>query len=241
VEDEQWPSEAFRCASALVQSANPNKRICVLDVGSHKGETFRHFSNLIPGDLTYFGFEPNPESFAALSGIAESASNTSRSVSFFPTAVGATSESVVFRIAKASEVSGILVPETELLERVPSGDHELKATVEVDQICVDDFIERNQLGSVDILKIDTEGYDLEVVRGAVNSLRRGLVDVVVCEVFFVKYRENQAFFWDIATELASLGFSFVNLFDARNTSQARLYTANAIWVSPRLSLQLGYL
>jgi hypothetical protein len=60
-------------------------------------------------------------------------------------------------------------------------------------------------------------------------------------VFFVKYRENQAYFWDLATEFANLGFLFVNLFDACNTSQARLYTANAIWVSPRLALELGYL
>jgi len=239
--DHDWPSEALRFASELVQSANPNGTICVVDVGAHRGESFRHFSDLIPGDFTYFGFEPNPESFATLSGLAESSSYSARSVSFLPTAVGATSGSVTLRITNASAVSGILVPEPELLKRVPNGDHELKETVEVDQICVDDFIEQNHLGTVGVLKIDTEGYNLEVVRGASNSLRQGLVDVVVCEVFFVKYRENQAYFWDLATEFANLGFLFVNLFDACNTSQARLYTANAIWVSPRLALELGYL
>ena len=159
----------------------------------------------------------------------------------FPVAVGAKAGRVIFRVANASEVSGILSPEAELLDRVPTGDHGLKATLEVEQICIDDFITEKQLAKVNVLKIDTEGYDLEVVRGATESLRQGVVDVVVCEVFFVKYRENQAYYWDIATELENLGFSFVNLFDARNTEQGRLYTANAIWASPSLSLKLGYL
>ena len=239
--DHDWPSEALRCAADLVQATGPNRQICVLDVGAHRGETFLHISNLIPGDLSYFGFEPNPESFAVLAALEEEERTAGRSAVFSPVAVGAKPGSVVFRIANASEVSGILLPEAELLGRVPTGDHGLKDILEVEQISIDDFVAEKQLARVDVLKIDTEGYDLEVIRGATKSLRQELVDVVVCEVFFVKYRENQAYFWDIATELANLGFSFVNLFDARNTGQGRLYTANAIWVSPNLSLKLGYL
>lgn len=241
MKDDDWPSEALRCAADLVHSTEPSQRICVLDVGAHRGETFRHISSLIPGALSYFGFEPNPESFALLVDLEEKERTAMRSISFSPVAVGAKAGSVVFRVANASEVSGILSPEAELLDRVPTGDHGLKATLEVEQICIDDFIAEKQLAKVNVLKIDTEGYDLEVVRGATESLRQGVVDVVVCEVFFVKYRENQAYYWDIATELANLGFSFVNLFDARNTGQGRLYTANAIWASPSLSLKLGYL
>ena len=241
MKDHDWPSEALRCAADLVQATEPGQRICVLDVGAHRGETFRHISSLIPGALSYFGFEPNPESFVLLVDLEEKAQTAKRSISFFPVAVGAKPGLVAFRIANASEVSGILRPEAELLDRVPTGDHGLKAALEVEQICIDDFIAEKQLARVNVLKIDTEGYDLEVVRGATESLRQGVIDVVVCEVFFVKYREHQAYFWDIAIELANLGFSFVNLFDARNTGQERLYTANAIWASPSLSLKLGYL
>jgi FkbM family methyltransferase len=241
LEEQDWPSEALQFARGLTKSADSNRNTCILDVGAHRGESFRHFSGLISGDLNYFGFEPNPESFGMLTQLEEKVKDTRRSVSFFPFAVGAASESVEFRVTNSSEVSGVLVPEPELLERVPSGDHELKRIIEVDQISIDDFIQKNNLRVVDILKIDTEGYDLEVIRGARNSLRRGLIEIVICEVFFVKYRQNQAYFWDLATEFENLGFSFVNLFDARNTTQGRLYTANAIWTSPRLSVELGYL
>lgn len=239
--ENNWPSEALKFAAGLVHSIESGREWCVLDVGAHKGETFRHISSLIPGRLRYFGFEPNPESFQALAELEKSKHDTDQFVSFSSVAVGAKAGRVAFRVANASEVSGILSPESELLNRVPAGDHALKSMVEVEQICVDDFISDENLTKVDILKIDTEGYDLEVIRGAMQSLGRGLIDVVVCEVFFVKYREGQAYFWDIAAELGKLGFSFVNLFDTRDTGQGRLYTGNAIWVSPALSAKLFYL
>ncbi len=241
MKNESWPSEALRTATELVAEDGKAAKLSVIDVGAHQGETFQHFSDLIEGEFDYYGFEPNPESFTELEGVVSPQRDDRRSVTCFPAAVGASAGSVLFRVAKASEVSGVLVPESELLIRVASGDHELKEAIDVPQICIDDFLAKQKIASVNILKIDTEGYDLEVIRGAQASLRRGIVDVVVCEVFFVRYRENQAYFWDIASVLAELGYSFVNLFDSRNTGQGRLYTANAIWVSPRLSVGLGYL
>lgn len=46
---------------------------------------------------------------------------------------------------------------------------------------VDDEIERQSIAQVDMLKIDAEGYDLHVLRGAKRSLARGVVDVVQFE------------------------------------------------------------
>lgn len=241
MKNESWPSEALRSATELVAQDDKAVKLLVVDVGAHQGETFQNFSDLIEGEFDYYGFEPNPESFTELTRVVNAQKDDRRSVTCFPVAVGASTGSVSFRIAKASEVSGVLVPESELLIRVASGDHELKEAVDVPQICIDDFLAQQKIASVNILKIDTEGYDLEVIWGAQASLRRGIVDVVVCEVFFVRYRESQAYFWDIASVLAELGYSFVNLFDSRNTGQGRLYTANAIWLSPLLSVGLGYL
>lgn len=241
MENDDWPSEAMQAATQLVNRDGSDHRLSVVDVGAHKGETLRHFSSLITGKFDYFGFEPNPESFTELMKAVDPQLEDSQTVEFFPVAVGASTGSVTFRIAGASEVSGVLVPEAELLVRVPAGDHELKKEIRVPQICIDDFILQQDLAKVHVLKVDTEGYDLEVLRGAKGSLKTGIVDIVLCEVFFVKYREKQAYFWDIAAALEKLGYSFVNLFDTRTTGQGRLYTANAIWVSPNLSAELGYL
>lgn len=235
----EWPSDAIRAAVELVRRASPSAPPVVVDVGAHHGETMAHLVNSVPNEFSYFGFEPNPESFEKLTRAAMSLPNRVLAT-LLPVAAGPVSGSVDFQVTQASAVSGVLTPETELMTRVPTGDHKVERKIEVDQVSIDDLCSKYELKEITILKIDAEGYDLEVLKGALQSLSGGVVDLVVCEVFFVKYREGQAFFWDIATFLTGLGFSFVDFFDSRKTHQNRLYTANSIWASPKLSAELGY-
>ena len=60
-------------------------------------------------------------------------------------------------------------------------------------------------------------------------------------MFFVKYRKNQCYFWDIASYLQKYNYSFVNLYDTRNTSQGRLYTGNGLWISNDLAQKNNFL
>lgn len=236
----EWPSDAIRAAVDLSRSSSSGNPSVVFDVGAHHGESLHHFADLVPAQFRYFGFEPNPESYAKLVTAAESIPE--RVVpTFFPFAVGAAHGAVDFQVTRASAVSGVLKPEPELMTRVPTGDHKVERQIEVEQVSIDDVCFKYGLDKIAILKIDTEGYDLEVLKGASTTLSRGIVDVVVCEVFFVRYREGQAFFWDIAAFIEGLDFSFVDFFDSRKTHQKRLYTANAVWVSPEFSQKLGYL
>lgn len=233
-----WPSEAIENAISLF-SEKQQGRLSVIDVGAHRGETFESFYRSVP-QLSYLGFEPNPDSFHALQSlIREQADNNQ--ILCFEKAVGPVSGRVAFRVTKASEVCGVLMPEEELRSRVPSGDHELMETIDVDQVSLDEFLREQNIEQIDILKVDAEGYDLEVLLGATDALRKNRIDVVVCEVFFVKYRQNQAYFWDIARHLEDCGYRFFNLFDTRNTGQGRLYTGNGVWVGPKMALELGFL
>jgi FkbM family methyltransferase len=52
-------------------------------------------------------------------------------------------------------------------------------TIELES--VDRFAEQCHLGAVDFLKVDTEGYDLEVLAGASSLLRRHEIRFVLCE------------------------------------------------------------
>jgi hypothetical protein len=51
----------------------------------------------------------------------------------------------------------------------------------VDTISLDDYLERHQLGHLDMLKIDVEGGELEVISGAKKSIAC-LRPMVICEV-----------------------------------------------------------
>ena len=59
-----------------------------------------------------------------------------------------------------------------------------RADAEPKQVAVttlDAEIERRGISFVDILKIDAEGYDLHVLKGVTNSLKRGIIDVIQFE------------------------------------------------------------
>lgn len=56
---------------------------------------------------------------------------------------------------------------------------------------VDWFLSQNRIDAVDLLKIDTQGFDMQVLLGTADSLRRGMVKNVLVELNFVRLYENQ--------------------------------------------------
>jgi FkbM family methyltransferase len=229
-----WPDAGLEAALNLFKAINPDE-IIMVDVGAHRGESLRSFSQLWSGSLKYVGLEPNPNAFIDLEMLSGTIRTNSRQVSCLQCAAGHQDGTARFLVTEASAVSGILQAINGLSERVPSGDHQVISEFEVKVVSVESLVSRLSLERVDLFKIDTEGYDLEVLRGAQGLLASQSVGAVLTEVFFVPYRVDQAYFWDIASFMSDLGYHFVNLYDTRETSQGRLYTGNALWVSSQLA------
>jgi FkbM family methyltransferase len=227
---EQWPDAALREALKLLKTKE-NSKINIVDVGAHYGETLVGIEAKINCNTNYLCLEPDKDTFAILCGVCDKSNNPRMTISPLCAAAGPVDGKVIFNQTKESAVSGILKPVKGLSERVPTGDHEIRNQLEVNQIKIDTLRKEYSFDIIDLLKIDAEGYDLEVLRGAESMLDKQAISVIVTEVFFVPYRDGQANFWDIAGYLNKKDYSFVNLFDTRDTKQGRLYTGNAIWVS----------
>ena len=56
---------------------------------------------------------------------------------------------------------------------------------------MDDFVEQHSIYEIDLLKTDTQGFDFEVLLGAKETLKHGLVKYVLVELNFVKMYEGQ--------------------------------------------------
>ena len=236
----KWPDQGLMTAFELLKPMSISEPI-LLDIGAHRGESLKIFSDNWPGPFNYIGVEPNPDAFGDLEMLANSIQSQDREISCLPLAASAKAGSICYLLTMVSAVAGILEPIDGLNERVPSGDHTIKKKFEVQTLCIPSILESQVLEKIDILKIDTEGYDLEVLKGSLNLLRSHAIGVVLTEVFFVPYRVNQAFFWDIAAFMHHQGYHFVNLYDTRNTSQDRLYTGNGLWVSPKVAQANNFL
>lgn len=238
--DHKWPDGALVASKRIVESMGRSD-FTFLDVGAHHGESVQSLKDWNLVSARCFAFEPNRNNFKTLKSRVGGISDDAFSCELLEYGVGATSRVEIFNETRASAVGGMLVPVDGLDSRVPSGDHQIVDEYEVKQISIDDFAESRSIERIDFLKIDTEGYDLEVLRGASTSLAKGMINVILTEAFFVNYRQGQCFYWDIAKYLHDFGFSFVNFFDTRNTSHDRIYTGNALWVSSVTASKLGYL
>lgn len=239
---EAWPDAGLQKAIELI-SIGENDWVNVIDVGGHYGETLITISEALQTNVSYHGFEPDPETFKVFEECALTVGKCKNNMrmSINRAALGPIDGKEVFTKTKADAVSGILKPAKGLSERVPSGDHEIISQFDVDLITIDSYLGKHEIDKLHLLKVDAEGYDLEVLKGASESLKKEIIDVVVCETFFVSYRENQAFFWDIARFLQQYNYMFVNMYDTRETGQGRLYTGNGVWVSRSSGITKGYL
>jgi hypothetical protein len=71
-------------------------------------------------------------------------------------------------------------------------------TILCDATSLDDFVHRQGLAKIDILKIDTEGYEVECLKGAQETLRR--TDRIVLEYHSFDLRD------EVMTILENSGF-----------------------------------
>jgi len=82
------------------------------------------------------------------------------------------------------------------------------AESEIECMTLADFAVKNEIAHIDFIKLDTQGTELEILRGAQGFLDR--VSIIRTEVEFVDLYEGQGLFDDIVSELSSRGFRFVD-------------------------------
>jgi hypothetical protein len=74
---------------------------------------------------------------------------------------------------------------------------------------IDNFIHNNEISRLDLIKIDTDGYELEVLKGGLNSLKR-FYPVIVFELSAYILRANNQTFSDFEKILIPLGYELLN-------------------------------
>lgn len=132
----------------------------VVDVGGNLGFTTLVFSRLAGGSGRVHTFEPGPRMFAKLSGMASR--NELTNVTLHHCGCGSKSESLVLNIP-ASSGNASLRPTDEVLATVKHQD-----TVQIRPL--DD--ELAGLEALAFIKVDTEGFEIDVLRGAEKLIQR---------------------------------------------------------------------
>lgn len=172
----------------------------VIDAGAHAGEFSSAIHAVIP-EAKIYAFEPLPDSSTQL----RKKLGRNGSVRVFQVALGEENGSVDFWRSSFSKSSSVL-PMSELHQSAfPWSADNRPITVKLRRL--DEYLEQMQLPGKTLLKIDVQGYEDRVLRGAVKLLEH--VHYVIVEVSIGQLYEGQADFHAIYDILAPFGFSYL--------------------------------
>jgi len=172
---------------------------CVIDVGAHTGWFFHCWLDWCPQARVY-AFEPYPASFRA----AVQNYGSDPRVRLVQMAVGEVVGEQVLNVLNKSIVSNSLLrPRESVWDELRYFTGSVTQTP-VAVTTLDAYAASNGLESIYLLKIDVQGYEMHVLRGAANMLSR--VDYVFIESGIRPLYEDAPRFSEVFEHLIARGF-----------------------------------
>lgn len=199
-----------------IQRIRPADQVRVIvDIGAHHGMTVRKYAAHFPKAHIH-AFEPDPRNMQQC---RVNTFDVDKRVTYVQKAVSDTDEGGLLRRAENDAMHQLVAPGED-----PTG------AQPVPTVTIDHYAAEHGLTHVDILKTDTEGRDIAVLRGASGLLAGGRVDFVYAECTFVRDNRQNTLYWDLEAFLAPCGFRLLGLYDQQQeTHPARLVYADALF------------
>lgn len=180
----------------LLELVTPENINVIYDIGAHVG-TWTLLAKAIFPSAQVHAFEP----LAEHQGGFRKQFVGAKDVTLHPVALGSANTSTFFHVNDASSASSVL-PLADAC-RFHFGLREVEQ-VPVRLHCLDDYRTAHQLSLPDMIKLDVQGYELEVLKGGPQCLRSA--KAVLMEVSFVELYCGQPLFADVVRFMADHGF-----------------------------------
>ena len=176
----------------------------VLDIGAHKGESIANM-NAIFSEINIYSFEPIKQNFVLLNEKYGGKSN----VKLYNVALGEENKMENINVNEFTPSSSIMEITEHHTSPFPFTSKTKTEQIEVKRM---DSV-WNDLGVNDniLAKIDTQGYELSVLKGFGEHLRK--IDVFIIETSFKELYKNQPLFSEIYSFLIEKGFVYIGSWD----------------------------
>lgn len=195
----------------------------VFDVGANVGQSAERFLDAFPAAELYC-FEPMPQTFAELDAKLPDEPRVHR----VQLALGASRGTGAMKSTQSRSTGASLVPS---MPDASSRDEDL-VTVTVEPL--DGFCAAEGIEHIGYLKIDTEGHDLEVLKGADRMLGDHRIDIVQVEAGMNRDNRLHVPLEHLKRHLEDRDYWLFGVYDQvleRPTQEARLRRANLLFVS----------
>jgi FkbM family methyltransferase len=173
----------------------------IFDVGANVGQSVEQLKAVFPKS-TIHSFEPGRETFARL---REHVANE-KNVFVRNCALGSSVGEQLFRENVESDMSSFL-------ELSKAGWGEVKSQETVPVTTIDQFLADHSIARIDILKSDTQGYELEVFKGAEQAIRQNRIGLIYFEFIFAEMYRNLPPFDQVYRHLVERDFLLVGIYN----------------------------
>ncbi len=228
-----WLSLPLVLGATTWGKALPWRPRSILDVGAHDGTVAEQLSQLY--HPTFMGLvEPLPDLAARLA-----ARRFAPRQRVFGCALGRQSGAATLNVLSWRASSSILdvTPESSDLLGLSL---DSVGTVDVPVRTLDDVMSDCGLTNLDLLKVDVQGYELEVFGGGRETLRQ--TSLIVTEVSFFDHYRGQPRFGDVYEFLRDAGFELSEMFNFSYDQDGRPLQSDAVFVnlaSPRPDVSIS--
>jgi len=184
-----------------------NQPFVLIDIGARRGfhPVFNNLKSIIK-----IGFEPEKKECDLLN------SNKNINEYYYPVALSNANQKISFYNTKNAGSSGILPPNQDFFSRFAGADDlEVTSKEEIETTTLDNFYKLNQINDLDFLKLDTEGFDLMILKGAEDIVKNFSLGVQ-SEVYFNPVRENVPYFGKVHELMEKYGLNLYILETGKN-------------------------
>jgi FkbM family methyltransferase len=217
------------CLFAAVTARRVRARLAVaLDIGAHHGHVARSIVDELGFDHVY-AFEPHPANFEKLLAL----NLAYPQISSIQSAVGLHHGSVIFTCNSDDATGSVLSYSQE------AADATVRVRASLPMLALDAFARNfvDEGRDVGLVKIDTQGYDLAVLKGAEQTLRIHQ-PVVLLEFIYAALYVDQATPFDIEAWLRARDYRLASLVNIHVDGNGILAFADALFLPSSIELPM---
>lgn len=188
----------------------------IFDIGANIGQSTLWYLKSFPA-ATVYAFEPLPSVYKTLTANV----GTLKNVICIQKAVGGRNEAIYIPSINSDTIQTVQV--------LGIGGQSNQSDVKIEVLTIDRFVDQRNIPVLDIIKTDTEGYDLDVLKGAAGILKQQRVKYVLSEVSIHEGDSQHTNLFVLRDFLKVFGYSFCSFFDGYHDENGRIPYFNALF------------
>ena len=215
----------------LKKIINKNNNINIFDVGANEGRWIDRAINNFDNPVIH-AFEPSEKEFNILKNKYSSIKN----ITLNKCALGDNKEEKEFNINYKGSLSSFydVYESTNWFKRQQNNKKlfDKNFTLKKEKVninTIDNYIQSKNIEIIDIIKIDTQGYEPKVLEGALNSLKLKKIKSILVEIIISDIYKSNVSFFEIEKNLINNGYKLISLDDHGNLFNKTIFQLNAIY------------